>query len=154
MLDYFLGSERIKSLLEGLILLEQVKLEFEFHLSYLNCSLLVVNWFRLLFIFSLFFGFLRWWGVNLILDHVVFLFFESKNNLLSELILVLNFFSNERVSISNQFFILKNSCIYFGLTDIKGFGVSVFNKLKQLIQTNNNFHGKGISVFIIDDDWS
>lgn len=37
----------------------------------------------------------------------------------------------------NQFFVLKNSCIYFGLTDIKGFGLSVFTKLAQLVQTNN-----------------
>lgn len=34
----------------------------------------------------------------------------------------------------NRFFILKNNCIYFGLTDIKGFGDSVFKKLTDLIQ--------------------
>lgn len=37
----------------------------------------------------------------------------------------------------NQFFILKNNKIYFGLTDIKGVGASVFEKLKNMIQDNN-----------------
>ena len=34
----------------------------------------------------------------------------------------------------NKFFVLKNNHIYFGLTDIKGFGDSVYNKLCELIQ--------------------
>jgi DNA polymerase-3 subunit alpha len=33
----------------------------------------------------------------------------------------------------NRYFVLKNKIIYFGLTDIKGVGQSVFNKLKTLI---------------------
>ena len=33
----------------------------------------------------------------------------------------------------NEFFIMKNKKIYFGLTDIKGFGNSVFNKLLKLV---------------------
>lgn len=37
----------------------------------------------------------------------------------------------------NKLFILKDSCIYFGLTDIKGFGESVFNKLLKIIANNN-----------------
>jgi DNA polymerase III alpha subunit len=40
----------------------------------------------------------------------------------------------------NQFFILKNKIIYFGLTDIKGLGVSVFQKILKLtggIDINN-----------------
>jgi DNA polymerase-3 subunit alpha len=37
----------------------------------------------------------------------------------------------------NQFFILKNNKIYFGLTDIKGVGASVFEKLKNIIQDNH-----------------
>ena len=37
----------------------------------------------------------------------------------------------------NEFFIMKNKKIYFGLTDIKGFGKSVYNKLIKLIQDNN-----------------
>ena len=37
----------------------------------------------------------------------------------------------------NQFFILKNNKIYFGLTDIKGVGASVFEKLKNMIQDNS-----------------
>jgi DNA polymerase-3 subunit alpha len=36
----------------------------------------------------------------------------------------------------NKFFILKNNCIYFGLTDIKSFGESVFNKMINLIEDN------------------
>jgi DNA polymerase-3 subunit alpha len=32
----------------------------------------------------------------------------------------------------NEFFILKNNCIYFGLTDIKGVGKSVFDKLTNI----------------------
>jgi DNA polymerase-3 subunit alpha len=34
----------------------------------------------------------------------------------------------------NKFFVLKNNHIYFGLTDIKGFGDSVYNKLCELIK--------------------
>jgi DNA polymerase III alpha subunit len=37
----------------------------------------------------------------------------------------------------NRFFILKNNCIHFGLTDIKGFGDSVFKKLTDIVQNNN-----------------
>ena len=37
----------------------------------------------------------------------------------------------------NKLFILKNNKIYFGLTDIKGFGDSVFGKLMSLISTNH-----------------
>lgn len=37
----------------------------------------------------------------------------------------------------NEFFILKNNKIYFGLTDIKGVGASVFEKLKNMIQDNS-----------------
>lgn len=33
----------------------------------------------------------------------------------------------------NEFFVMKNKKIYFGLTDIKGFGKSVFNKLVKLV---------------------
>lgn len=36
----------------------------------------------------------------------------------------------------NQFFILKNNKIYFGLTDIKGVGASVFEKLNNIIQND------------------
>ena len=36
----------------------------------------------------------------------------------------------------NKLFILKNNCIYFGLTDIKGFGESVYNKLIKIIEDN------------------
>lgn len=39
----------------------------------------------------------------------------------------------------NQFFILKNNSIYFGLTDIKGVGNSVFEKLNQIC-TNIDFN--------------
>jgi DNA polymerase-3 subunit alpha len=35
----------------------------------------------------------------------------------------------------NEFFILKDNKIYFGITDIKGVGASVFEKLKQLSST-------------------
>jgi DNA polymerase-3 subunit alpha len=35
--------------------------------------------------------------------------------------------------IKNKLFVLKNNKIYFGLTDIKGFGESVFNKLLKII---------------------
>jgi len=75
--------------------------------------LLVVNWLRLLFIFGLFLGLLRWRRVDLVLDHVVFLLFESIDNLFSELILVLNFLGNERVSIGNQFFVLEIFPVFF-----------------------------------------
>jgi DNA polymerase-3 subunit alpha len=34
----------------------------------------------------------------------------------------------------NEFFVLKNNDIYFGLTDIKGVGASVFIKLQKIIQ--------------------
>lgn len=37
----------------------------------------------------------------------------------------------------NKLFILKNKCIYFGLTDIKGFGESVYKKLLELVQIKN-----------------
>jgi len=37
----------------------------------------------------------------------------------------------------NEFFILKNNSIYFGLTDIKGVGKSVFDKLNGLCQNIN-----------------
>lgn len=33
----------------------------------------------------------------------------------------------------NKLFILKNNCIYFGLTDIKGFGDSVYKKLLDIV---------------------
>lgn len=36
--------------------------------------------------------------------------------------------------IMNEFFVLKNNDIYFGLTDIKGVGASVFVKLQKLVQ--------------------
>lgn len=34
----------------------------------------------------------------------------------------------------NRYFVLKNQKIYFGLTDIKGFGQSIFDKLSKLLQ--------------------
>jgi DNA polymerase III subunit alpha len=37
----------------------------------------------------------------------------------------------------NKLFILKDKKIYFGLTDIKGFGDSVFKKLQTIIKTHN-----------------
>jgi len=37
----------------------------------------------------------------------------------------------------NRLFILKDKKIYFGLTDIKGFGDSVFKKLQNITETNN-----------------
>jgi DNA polymerase-3 subunit alpha len=37
----------------------------------------------------------------------------------------------------NKLFILKNKCIYFGLTDIKGFGESVYHKLLELVKSRN-----------------
>lgn len=37
----------------------------------------------------------------------------------------------------NELFILKNNKIYFGLTDIKGVGKSVFNKLTKLLENKN-----------------
>jgi DNA polymerase-3 subunit alpha len=37
----------------------------------------------------------------------------------------------------NEYFILKDKVIYFGLTDIKGVGKSVFNKLKDLVGDQN-----------------
>ena len=37
----------------------------------------------------------------------------------------------------NEFFILKNKTIYFGLTDIKGVGSSVFKKIQNLTQDKN-----------------
>lgn len=37
----------------------------------------------------------------------------------------------------NEFFILKNNKIFFGLTDIKGVGESVFLKLNDLVKQNN-----------------
>jgi DNA polymerase-3 subunit alpha len=37
----------------------------------------------------------------------------------------------------NKYFILKNDKIYFGLTDIKGVGDSVYNKLLDLVKLNN-----------------
>jgi DNA polymerase III subunit alpha len=37
----------------------------------------------------------------------------------------------------NKLFVMKNQKIYFGLTDIKGFGESVFNKLTQIVKENN-----------------
>jgi DNA polymerase-3 subunit alpha len=36
----------------------------------------------------------------------------------------------------NELFIMKNKKIYFGLTDIKGFGSSVFQKLTKVVQDN------------------
>ena len=39
------------------------------------------------------------------------------------------------IRLLNQYFILHNKKIYFGLTDIKGFGASVFEKLKTLAST-------------------
>lgn len=36
----------------------------------------------------------------------------------------------------NELFIMKNKKIYFGLTDIKGFGQSVFEKLNQLMKSS------------------
>jgi len=36
----------------------------------------------------------------------------------------------------NEFFVMKNKKIYFGLTDIKGFGQSVFSKLLKIIEDN------------------
>jgi DNA polymerase-3 subunit alpha len=36
--------------------------------------------------------------------------------------------------IMNEFFVLKNNDIYFGLTDIKGVGSSVFIKLKKIVE--------------------
>jgi len=44
----------------------------------------------------------------------------------------------------NQYFILKNNKIFFGLTDIKGVGESVFNKLIQL---------KDNGTDILSDNW-
>jgi DNA polymerase-3 subunit alpha len=40
----------------------------------------------------------------------------------------------------NKLFILKNNKIYFGLTDIKGFGDSVFSKLLALVSNNLNLN--------------
>ena len=40
------------------------------------------------------------------------------------------------IRLMNRLFILKNQCIYFGLTDIKGFGGSVYNKLSTMIKEN------------------
>jgi DNA polymerase-3 subunit alpha len=37
----------------------------------------------------------------------------------------------------NKYFILKNKSIYFGLTDIKGVGDSVFDKMTNLVAQNN-----------------
>ena len=37
----------------------------------------------------------------------------------------------------NKYFVLKNKKIYFGLTDVKGVGESVYNKILTLIQENN-----------------
>ena len=37
----------------------------------------------------------------------------------------------------NRYFLLKNKIIYFGLTDIKGVGQSVFNKLLELCKDIN-----------------
>tara|TARA_R100000278_G_scaffold30063_1_gene27799 strand:- start:6322 stop:7923 length:1602 start_codon:yes stop_codon:yes gene_type:complete len=37
----------------------------------------------------------------------------------------------------NQYFVLKNKIIYFGLTDIKGVGQSVFKKLETLVKDYN-----------------
>jgi DNA polymerase-3 subunit alpha len=39
--------------------------------------------------------------------------------------------------IMNEFFVLKNNDIYFGLTDIKGVGSSVFVKLKKIVEALN-----------------
>lgn len=36
----------------------------------------------------------------------------------------------------NELFILKNKNIYFGLTDIKGFGISVYKKIQSIVQEN------------------
>jgi DNA polymerase III subunit alpha len=41
------------------------------------------------------------------------------------------------IRLMNKHFILNDKSIYFGLTDIKGFGQSVFTKLKNLVQNNN-----------------
>ena len=36
----------------------------------------------------------------------------------------------------NKYFVLKNKKIYFGLTDIKGVGESVYNKILTLVEDN------------------
>jgi DNA polymerase-3 subunit alpha len=41
------------------------------------------------------------------------------------------------IRLSNEFFIIHNREIYFGLTDIKGVGKSVFDKLVKLIEKEN-----------------
>lgn len=48
------------------------------------------------------------------------------------------------IRLLNEYFILHNNDIYFGLTDIKGVGKSVFEKLLGLIK-NNNIDIKNIS---------
>lgn len=45
----------------------------------------------------------------------------------------------------NKFFIIQNDRIYFGLTDIKGVGESVFKKIVSIIE--------GSSIKMIDIDW-
>ena len=51
----------------------------------------------------------------------------------------------------NQFFILKNKIIYFGLTDIKGLGVSVFQKIVKLTESIdvNNMEWMDILIDIL-----
>lgn len=51
----------------------------------------------------------------------------------------------------NQFFILKNKIIYFGLTDIKGLGVSVFQKIVKLTESVdiNNMEWMDILIDIL-----
>ena len=38
------------------------------------------------------------------------------------------------IRIMNEFYLLQNNCIYVGLTDIKGVGKSVFDKLQKIVQ--------------------
>ena len=48
----------------------------------------------------------------------------------------------------NQFFILKNKIIYFGLTDIKGLGVSVFQKILKLTENVDINNMEWIDILI------
>jgi DNA polymerase-3 subunit alpha len=53
---------------------------------------------------------------------------------------------NPSIKMMNEYFELDNNCIYFGLTDIKGFGKSAYEKLCKLVQEKNFDFNKAIWI--------
>lgn len=56
--------------------------------------------------------------------------------------------SNPDLRLKNELFTLKNKMIYFGLTDVKGVGLSVYKKINKLIEDYKDIDiNNGIEVF-------